>query len=624
MKQLLDNAVRMLTERLVWENKARLYYRMRHEGLPRQSKPFPGCADGHLPLIDNSIRKLKPFDAGQLTGADRIYSFTSLVDQLEDMTDAAADYLTYQLTTQTDFIRKMRSVMDARRLYGRGILKATIDPLDGYKFKFEHIHPIHIIMPQEARGFEDADEFVHVRPMTVESYKRLDRRYATDAATVDKIKGSKDFQSLGLWNEEIRLREGIAFSRQPGQCLLFEHYTKTGGGWTVNTYCPMAPDVDIRKPFGVPYKVQGKVSLPFFDFVMEVKSDEGWYAARGIAELLAPFEQYGTKVWNEKADAMTFANRPIYTGEKEIVNAANYRWQPGEYIPGNIKGVQQGPPPISYDEEIMFTRQMGEEISQVPDFGITRGDGGGGGTKRTATENNRIGALQQTGTSDDAALFREDNTRLGRHLWGMICQFKERDFTFYASGKTGKLSPQALHDKYLIVLDGAPDAWNPGLRFNKAMSAKQAFQGDPNVNQEVLTKKALQAFDGPTALKAFVPSNLRGATEYEDEVVEVNSLLAPGAGKPPFPATVQPQEDHASRIKALIDWLHACGQLATPVDPHARQRVQEHLAQHLEMLQQQNPAAAKQIKQMLTQMENPQPPAMPGMEQPQPEQPPTI
>ena len=611
MKELLDHAVQMLTERLAWENKLRLYYRMRHEGLDRLDKPFPGCANGHLPLIDNSIRKLRPFDAGQLTGADRIFSFTSLVDQVEDSTDAAADYLTFQLTTQTDFIRKMRSVMDARRLYGRGILKATVDPLDGYKFVFEHVHPIHLVMPQEARGFDDADEFVHIRPMTVAAYQRLDQRYDTTPRTVAAIRGSKDFQSVGLWNEEVRLREGVAFTRQPDQCVLFEHYTRSGTGWRVNTYCPMAPDIALRQQFGVPYKVAGKPSVPFFDFVMEVKSDEGWYAARGLAELQAPFEQYGTKIWNEKADAMTFANRPIYTGEKEIVNAANYRWKPGSYIPGNIRGVQQGPPPISFDEELMFVRQMGEEIAQVPDFGIAQ-QGPSGSKARTATENNRIGALQQAGTSDDAALFREDMNRLGRHLWGMICQFKEREFTYYASGKTGKLPAQALHDKYLIVLDGSPDAWNPQLRFQKAMAAKQAFLGDPNVNQEVLTKKALQAFDGTLALKAFVPSNLKGADEYEDEVIEVNSLLAPGAGKPPFPATAQPQEDHASRIKALIDWLHACGQMQTPLDPHARQRVQEHLAQHVQMLEQQNPDAAQQIKQMLAALENPPPPGMPG------------
>lgn len=602
-KELLDKAVNMLTERLVWENKQRLYYRMRHEGLPRQNKPFPGAADAHLPLIDNAIRKLKPFDAGQLTSADRIFSFTSLVDQMEAHTDAAADYLTYQLTTNTDFIRKMRRVMDARRLHGRGIIKATVDPLDGYKFVFEAVHPVYIIMPQEAQGFEDADQFVHVRPMTVAAYKRLDNRYDTTPTTVDAIKGSKDFQSLGLWNQDIRLREGIAFTRQPTQLILFEHYEKTKGGWTVHTYCPMAPTIQLRKPYGVPYKVRGKVSQPFFDFPMEVKCDDGWYGSRGLAELLAPFEQYGTKVWNEKADAMTFANRPIYTGEKEIVNAANYRWQPGEYIPGNIQGVQQSQPPFSYDEEIMFTRGFAEEIAQVPDFGLVAR--GGESAARTATENNRIAGLQQQGTSDDAHLFREDMNKLGRHLWGIICQFKERDFTFYAAGVTGKLPAQSLHENYLIVLDGDPDSWNPSLRFQKAMMARQSFANDPFVRQEVMTRRALQAFDGRLALQAFVPSNLKGADEYEDEVVEINSLLAPGAGKPPFPATVKPSEDHPSRIKAIIDWLHACGKLATPVDPNARQRVQEHLAQHIQMLEQMNPAAAKQIKQMLGQLEQP-------------------
>lgn len=622
MKELADSASRILTERLVWENKQRLYYRMRHDGLPRLNKPFQTAADSHYPEIDLAIRKLKPFWMGQITAGDRLCVFTSMKEQVETITEAAADYLHFTLCNRTEFLRKMRVLIDTMMLTGRGIMKAVVDPTDGYALKFESINPLFILMPQEANTFEDADEFVHVRQFTVEAYKRLDDRYCKDAETISKIRGSKDWQSLGIYNQDVRLQEGISFTRQQNQIILFEHYTKTASGWTVNTYCPMSPDTPVRKAYTMPYKVNGKPSLPFFSFQMEVKN-EGWYSPRGLGELLAAVEQYMTKLWNEKADAMTFANRPLYTGEKEIVNSANYRWQPGEYIPGNIRGVQQGPFPFDFDREIMFARGIGEQLAQAPDFGIVDTTGAAtGGKARTATENNRIGALQAAGGNDNAQMFREDLSKLYRHVWGLICQFKEREFTFYAAQSVNTLPQEALHDSYIITPDGSPDGWNRMARFQKAIGAVQTFAGNPNVDAEVLTKEALNAYDARLAIKAFVPTNLKGASEYEDEAMIINSLLAPGSGKPPFPATVAPSQDHVTRLKALIEWIHACGVIGTPVDPMARQRVHERIGAHLQILQKQNPAASKQVKEMLMQME--QATAQPIPMQPQPGGPPMM
>lgn len=602
-QDLFDRGSTLLTSRLRWDQKQRTFYAMRHDGLPRVNKPFATASDAHYPAIDMAIRRLKPFWVGQITSGDKLCVFTALNGQLEAMSDAAGDYYDFTLNQRTQYLRKLRVMIDYMLLTGRGIIKATIDPLDDYNIVIEAISPFFLLMPQEALGFEDADEFIHVRQFTVDSYKRLDSRWDTTDETVAKIRGMAPGQQ-DVVIQQRRLQEGITYSTNTDQVIVWEHWTKTRGGHTVHTYSPQSPDSPLRKPYGNPYKCAGKESIPFCGFQMEV-TDEGWYAPRGLAELLAPIEQYLTKLWNEKADAMTFANRPLYTGDKEIVNSANYRWQPGEYIPGNVRGVQQGTPPFNFDQEIGFAQSIGEQQSQSPDFGITAsGDNGDtGGKPRTATENQRIASLQSSGSNDNAMMFREDLTKLYRHIWGMICQFKERDFLYYAAGETGTLPPQALHDQYLIEPDGSPDGWNKMARFQKAMAAKQSFAGDPNVDQEILTKRALNAYDGRVAMKAFVPTNMKGASEYEDEAMEINSLLAPPPGRPSFPATVKPNEDHPSRIKAIIDWIHACGQMRTPVDPQARQRVQQHLAQHIQMLKQQNPAAAKQIEQMVSQME---------------------
>src|SRR6202012_4313486 len=110
---------------------------------------------------------------------------------------------------------------------GRGVIKATVDPLDDYALVFEAVNPFFIILPQEANGFEDADDFIHIRLFTVPSYLRLDERYNKEPDTTKQIRGSKDFQSVGLYNLDKRLREGIAYTRQENQILIFEHYTKT-------------------------------------------------------------------------------------------------------------------------------------------------------------------------------------------------------------------------------------------------------------------------------------------------------------------------------------------------------------------------------------------------------------
>lgn len=602
-QKYVERAQVLLNARLKWEQKQRAYYAMRHDGLPRLNKPFPTASDAHYPLCDLTIRRMKPFWMGQVTSGDKLFQFTSLKQQLDAFTDAASDWMDFTLTQRTDLLRKTRIMLDYMLLTGRGIIKATIDPLDDYNYKFEVISPFFLLMPQEANGFEDADEWIHIRQFTVESYKRLDERWDTSSATVSKIRG----QPSGNLNTKLlqdRLQQGITYSTNQNQILVWEHWIKTKGGHTIHTYSPMLPDVDLRKPYGNPYKCDGHESIPFFGFQMEVV-DEGWYAPRGLAELLAPMEQYMTKLWNEKADAITFYNRPLYTGDKEIVNSANYRWQPGEYIPGQIKSIQQGAPPMSFDEEIGFAQGIAEQQSQSPDFGIVgSGDKGQtGGKPRTATENQRIAALQQAGGNDNAMMFREDWSKLGKHCWAMACQFKQRSFAFYASGKYGTVPEQALHDQYLVMPDGSPDGWNRQARWQKSVGAIQTYQGNPNVDMEVLTKDSLNAYDGTMALKAFVPTNLKGANEYEDEALIISSLIVPGSGKPSFPATVKPNEDQPSRIKAIVDWMHAAGVKGTPIDPQSKTILQQRLVQRLQILQQQQPQAAAQIKQSLQNME---------------------
>ncbi|HEV2331246.1 MAG TPA: hypothetical protein VGY56_20890 [Verrucomicrobiae bacterium] len=604
-KDIYEKAHRMMLERLPWEQRQRAFSIMRHEGLRRRNKPFPTATDGHYPAIDMAIRKQKPFWLGQIMSGNRLASFVSIKPQADTLAEAAADWFNFRVFQKSNFLRKMRSVVDTMLLRGRGVLKVTTDPFNDNALVFEAIDPMFLLVPDMADDLKDADEFVHIQQWTVGRYQR-NRRFDQSPDTLRQIRGVEQMDTLLQYVRDKQLREGITHSTNAYIIILWEHWVKTDNGWTVYTYSPQNPDLEIRKPFGCPYKFGAqygvqygvqpsgcpKVSLPFFSFQAEVK-EEGWYSPRGLAALLAPVENYLTKLWNEKADAITFSNRPVLTADGDIPNVSNLQWRPGEIIPQNIRGVQFPPPPISYDEELAFAASLGEQQSMTPDFGISDLTNNSQGKPRTATENQRISALQSAGTNDNAMIFRDSLTDCYRHIWGLLCQFKGSDFSFYAAGNIGTLPEAALHDGYLIFPDGAPDGWNRQKRLQMAIARLQAFQGNPNVSMEELTKEALYADDPRLALKAFIPTNQKANSEAEAEAIDILVL------KEGYPAAVLPGEDHATRILVDLGWLQKQGQIGAPVDPVARQRVQEHMLVHWQFLKQTDPEAAKELAQKI-------------------------
>lgn len=589
MKELFSKAQDVIESRKQWEDRQRTYYLMRREGIRRRNKPFPAAADLHFPLIDMNVRKAKPFWFAQATSTERLAAFTCLKDQEKATTTSAADFFDWEIKQNTDFFKALWRNVDIMCVHSRGVFKSIVDPFDDYRIKISAINPLFILMAPGAEDFEDADWFVHVTPLTVAGYKR-NRRYTQDV--IDKIRGIEGYTGADGPMEDRHMSEGINYSRNPDEIILYEHYVKTMSGWTVNTYCPMAPEVDVRKPYTMPYKVCGKASVPFHSVVGEIV-DGGWYAPRGLAELNAPFESYTCKLWNEKTDAMTFSNRPVFTSENQLTNVGNLRWAPGEFIPGNVKGVQMPTPAFSFDQEIAFARSTAEQLSMLPDFGIVKPgeQGDTGGKPRTAAENNRIAQLQSVGTDSNGQIFRLYLGKLYKHLWGLMLQFRRKELSYFVADQLKTVPDQALHDAYLIAPDGAPDQWNKQQRMQRAMARYQMFQGAPNVDMDVITKDALNSDDPKLGLEAFIPTNVKAGSEAEDEATEL-LLLREG-----FPAQVKPNEDHVTRIHVLMGWLQKQAQSGAAPDPVAIQRVQEHMAVHLQFLHKTQPQAARQVEQ---------------------------
>ena len=598
-KTLLEKALKALQGRNRWEQKQRLFTQMRHEGIRRANKPFPRAADFHLPVVDSNISKQKPFWTGQAANNDRLATFTAMRQQPGELTESAAAYLDFLLRYRSTFLDELICALDFMLLRGRGVIKATINPFDDYALVFQAIDPIYIIMPDNAHDFDDADWFVEVKTLSVAQYER-DRRYNQGREIVDKIRGGAgEDDAGGLQEQDAEIREGITHSSRHDCIILWEHWVKTMGGWTYYTYSPKATDVEIKKPVGCPYKAQGKPSLPFISLPAEIKN-KGWYSPRGVAERAAPFETLGCKLMNDFLDNLSFTSKPLLTAEGMVPNQANIRFAPGEILPGNVKRVDLGAPPMELTQMVNFVRSIGEELLQTPDFGISDEGKGQGGKPRTATENARIANLQDVGTSFNGEILRRRLAKLYCHVWGMVLQFKRDEMMYLAGDELKQLEPQALHGFYEIQPGGRSDMWNRQQNYQRALARFQLLAADPNANHEELVKDILRTDDPKLVRTVFLPSNIAAANETEDEVQEI-TILERG-----FPAMVRPNENHAARIKVLLQYLDAQHLLGRPVDPLAQQRIQQHAAQHFEMLRQQNPAAAKQLMAEIQMMEQQQ------------------
>lgn len=588
-KSLTDRIWCALKDRTTWEERQRVFYAMRRDGLRRRKKPYPGAADLHLPIADNAVSKLKPYDINGVFGRQVLASFTALRSQQAEASARAAQFLDWNLRNRSNFARAYARAVDRKYVAGRAILKVRWDA-DAGGVTFDVVDPLYFVVP--TKGSDDIDEmdwFCHIKVLSVGQYRRA-RQYVQDEQLLGRIRGG-DRQEEFTKEREKEHREGLTFSNDEDTIVLWEAYERVPQGWRVSTCSPCAPDHPVRQPFLLNYRWQDKPWQPFVCLVDEI-TDEGWYAPRGVVEKVAPFETYGTKLWNAKADWLDYANKPLFTQEVGAAAATNRQsvtLAPGEVLPPGMAPAQIPEPPFALDGEINACRQLAEESAGSPDFGVAAEGGGGKDEKRTATEWNYIGSFANQGIQHRAWIASLSEGEIYWRAWALYVQFGGEELAYWDSGERKVLAAQARHDQYLIAPDTQPDQWNKQQRMARAVARKQMFTGNPNIDQVELDRSVLEVDDPRLVNKLVIGQSVKAGEEAEDEAKELTIMIQG------FPATVSPGEDHALRIKVLAGWLQFQGMRGIAVDPVARQRVQEHLAQHVRFLQEQNPQAARQF-----------------------------
>lgn len=612
-----------ITARAEWLRRQDTWYRMRHDGLRRLHKPWPNAADMHFPLVDTTIGQFIPFYFGQLFTTDTVAQFTPLVPELAGYGSDCAYFFDYKLRQKSNLETQSLVTIDKMLMTGAAPMKAYWD-FEAGRLAFDAIEPTHCIAPDQTQDLQSADRVTIVHHLSPDALRRdphfklkLAEYEAEEPGFITRIKGRGTDQDGGdiQLRQTKEIREGLTHStKESDLVIVWEVWDHTEDGWWIYWFSPLAPDYPLRTEQRNPFR-HGK--LPIVLFQCEIK-DKGYYSSRGVPEKMAPFEASLCATWNDKRDAITLYNRPIYSSSGNMPNPGNIRLMPGQIINGISAVVNPGRPPVSFDDEMNNTRAVAERMIGVEDVGI--GESNEKNSPRTATEVEQIGKQQSTGIELRSRVFRLALRELLGLAWETLVQY-DADFVYFVQNEIKTLPSEAARQAaWAIEPNASSQNWNKQQTFQGMLTLKQVFgpspaypQGAPWINQPELDKSILELYDSRLVKRLFVDPNARHMSEYEDEVALIPALLMGG------PIMPKPEQDQGARIKAIVDFIAAQHHLGRPIDPVGAMALQNRIAAHLQLLQQKNPQQAQQVQASIEQMAQNVIPMQPAGAQPKPE-----
>jgi len=557
--EIYDSVLDDIKNRSRWETRQGVWYQMRNDGLRRKVKPWPNAADMHFPLIDTTINKLKPAFFQQAMGLDVLATFVPMRSQLSGFSTAAEHWFSYKLHEKSNYATEVMSWIDHMLVSGHSVMKTFWNP-DEKRVEFQAVDPMYIIVPPWTKDIRGADRITQVMPMSLESYKRAGI-YEDSKSVTDRIKSGKieDEGIIDTLKYDKEIREGITHSMDEEQVIVWEVYSHDEDGkWIMECFSPQAPDIPLRKTMEVPFD---HGNPPFSSCKYEI-TDGGWFSPRGVCEILAQFEASLTKVWNEKMDASTLFNKPLFRAERDLPNSVNLRLNPGQILPFGIQPVQMPSTPLDFDKEMMQTQSVAEQRVTVPDYGIMADR-----DRRTATEIESVNAQAQQNMDLRLRLFRQALGDLFRQAWSLLLQFDKKSLQYRFLEDSLTVDPKALHDEYQLEPRGGMDMVSKVMLLNKAVQRKQLFMNSPWINQVELDKSILELEDPSLIPRLVQDPNEKEGNEVTDEKKIIPALLI-GEQIP-----VQEGQDYRVRIGVLMQFLEKSSQSGMQFSPQAQQAI---------------------------------------------------
>jgi hypothetical protein len=591
--EIYEKIVDDLEDRQAYERRQILWARMRKEGVKRPRKPWPGAADAHVPIGDTIISKLKAYYIQWIFGPELLASFYALEDQGDSYTDSVAQWFDYQVRESSNFPNAAICAIDSLLQNGAGFLKPYWDA-DKERLAFASVHPYFIITPPWTQEINESDRLVHVMHLSEDQYRRSAGAigYNTDDDYIKTITGEGKPDSK--YQQARYIAEGLSHSRLKDLIILWEVYLRQDDGQIeVQTFSPLQPDEPARAPFMLPYQHK---QVPIVQLPYEL-IDAGFYSSRGIMELVQMFEASASKMWNEKLDFMSIANRPVLSSQGGSINAQNIRWEPGAVYDSALQLIQQPSPPVSFDEEINNTRSLAEQRVGIPDFGV--GQENQPQKNRTATETNAITTVMQQSNDLRARVTKNAIATVYEQAWSILRQYKKDSLDYFWRNQRITLDDAAFDNAYVIKPNGSVDGYSREREIQKLMQLRQLAQGSPWIKLPEIDRKIIELMDSSWIMQVFEEPQDIMQGQQELQAVE-NSVMHDG-----FLPQVKPSDDHVVHLQILTGFIGWCQQNQRPLEPNVMPTFLQHAQNHVQAAKQ-DPQYMKahgpQVQQMAAQV----------------------
>lgn len=484
LRELHSAVVDDLAERDRWESKQRIYYEMRHTGIRRKNKPWPTAADSHIPISDTEIERFKPYFYGQIFTEDVSAEFTCGDNpQLKRIGSQLEKYFDNQLKHHSNFEGESFAWIDNMLQAGVAPVKVGWDVAKD-QLMFEAIDPLNIVVPAHTVTFDDGlDRICHIQQFSKEAFQRnewFDEKHRTDSGVKLLLEVPDEHNDK---QQEKYRREGITWGKEMVVVWeIWERIDDPDFNWAVNWISPTHPEMKL-------HNTMLREILPFVDFPLEIK-DKGYYASRGICERCMGDEITATRLHNDKLDAMTLYNRPMfYDKSGQLSNPRNFKLTPGSVYKGELGRIQFGQPPIDFDVEMSQINQRVERRIASPNFAI------GDSKERTAKEVSEVSERNNANLDMRGRIFRLSLSRLYRIAWNVL-KDNRRDVIFGIYQQAG-IEPYTFNEQKHFELkpSGTSANWHRSIKFNKAVQMRGILGESPHVQMKALDKNVIVNYD---------------------------------------------------------------------------------------------------------------------------------
>jgi hypothetical protein len=576
-----------LRDRVKWEARQIIWSRMRGQGVGRSNRPWPGAANVHVPISDTIITKLKPYYVVWIFGPELLASFYSLDDQGDSYTDSVAQWFDYKVRECSNFTEASICGIDSCLQNGLGVIKTYWDDAAEH-LAFASIHPYFVILPTYASNdLDEADRVVHVMQYSRAQYERdADAKgFNTDETYIESITG--EGKPDKKYEQYRYTAEGLSYSRLKEMIILWEVYLRGSDDQiTVKTFSPLQPDEPAREDFRLPYQHK-QVPLSLIPYEL---TDGGYYSSRGVCELTQMYEASACKMWNEKLDFMSIANRPVLSTQGGSINPQNITWEPGAVYDSALTLIQQPTPPISFDEEINSNRSMAEQRVGIPDFGVGGSDQPQG--NKTATETNVITNVMQQTNDLRARILKGSTTRILEQAWSLLKQYNRASLDYFWRKQRMTLKDAAFDNKYVLKPNGSVDGYSREREIQKLMQLRQMSQGSPWIVTPEIDRKIVELMDAQWVGDLYKePPDLQSDQQFKQATE--NSVMTDG-----FLPQVMPNDDHLVHLQTEDGFIGWSGQNGKPIPPAQLGTFMQHMQQHIEAAKA-NPNYWKQFGQQI-------------------------